>query len=107
MFGHRKCFERFQTFTGVSGGYRNPPGSILGLLGLSGEEEGRLGQAARPSPSSPELDKEGGAAPPFLPLSPSLPFALLLQLGKEGVILPVGVGLLPGVPPPGRPPPPP
>ena len=33
-----------------TGGYRNPPGSILGLMGLSGEEEGRPGQAARPLP---------------------------------------------------------
>ena len=24
-------------------GYRNPPGSVMGLLGLSGEEEGRPG----------------------------------------------------------------
>ena len=36
MFGHRKCFERFQTYTGVPGGYRNPQGSLLGLLGPSG-----------------------------------------------------------------------
>ena len=50
MFGHRKCFGRFRTFTGVPGGYRNPPGSILGLMGLSGEEEGPPGQAAAPPP---------------------------------------------------------
>ena len=36
--------------TGVPGGYRNPPGSILGQMGLSGEEEGRPGEAARPLP---------------------------------------------------------
>ena len=35
-------------FTGVPGGYRNPPGSVMGLLGLSGEEDERPGLAARP-----------------------------------------------------------
>ena len=33
-----------------TGGLPEPPGSILGLMGLSGEEEGRLGLAARPLP---------------------------------------------------------
>ena len=39
-----------------AGGYRNPPGSVIGLLSLSGEEEGRPGQAARPLPLESELD---------------------------------------------------
>ena len=74
----------------------------MGLLGPNGEEEGQpKGSCWRP-PTQSELDKEG-AAPPFLPLSLLLPLILLL-LGKEGVLLPVGVGLLPGAPPPGRPP---
>ena len=50
MFGHRKGSGRFRTFTGVPGVYRNPPGSVMGLLGLSGEEEGWPGQAACPLP---------------------------------------------------------
>ena len=33
-----------------TGSYRNPPGEVMGLLGLSGEEEGRPGQAACPLP---------------------------------------------------------
>ena len=33
-----------------TGGYGNPPRSVMGLLGLSGEEEGRPGQAACPLP---------------------------------------------------------
>ena len=33
-----------------TGGYRNPPGNVMGLLGLSGEEEGRPGLAAHPLP---------------------------------------------------------
>ena len=36
--------------TGVPEGYRNPPGELMGHMGLSGEREGRLGQAARPLP---------------------------------------------------------
>ena len=33
-----------------TGGLPDPPGSVIGLLGLSGEEEGRPGQTARPLP---------------------------------------------------------
>ena len=33
-----------------TGGYRNPPGVYWAKMGLSGEEEGRPGQAARPLP---------------------------------------------------------
>ena len=33
-----------------TGGYRNPPGDLVGLMGLSGEEEGRPGQVACPLP---------------------------------------------------------
>ena len=51
-----------------------PPGGIWALLGLSGEREGRLGQAARPSPSSLNWAREGGRRPPFLlPSPPSFP----------------------------------
>ena len=58
---------------------------------------GGRGEAAKGHPRAPppksELDKEGGGAPPFL--SPSLlPSPLLVQQGREGVLLPVGVGLL-------------
>ena len=77
----------------------------MGLHGPSGEEERRQGLAAPPAPLV--RIGQGGGRPLSFPLSPSLPFPLLLQLGKEGVLLPVGVGLLPGAPSPGRPPPPP
>ena len=33
-----------------TGGYRNPPGSILGLMGLSGRRGGAARAAARPLP---------------------------------------------------------
>ena len=62
-------------------------------MGLSGEER-ELARWWRmlPLPQS-ELDK-GRVGGPLLPsLSSSFPL-LLLQLGKEGVLLPVGVGLL-------------
>ena len=51
-------------------------------MGLSGEEEGlvRIGQG-------------GGVAPPFPSSLPPPSPLLLFQLGKKGVLLPVGVGL--------------
>ena len=51
-------------------------------MGLEGEEGRRQEGAARPSPS------------PLPPLSP----LLLFQLGKKGVLLPMGVGLPLGAP---------
>ena len=42
--GFRASSDKYRG-TGV---YRSPPGSVMGLLGLSGEEEGRPGQAASP-----------------------------------------------------------
>ena len=76
MFGHRKGSGRFWTDTGVPGGYRDPPGSILGLMGLSGRRGGAARAAARPSPSSPNWTRRGAAAPFFLLLlSPFLPFS--------------------------------
>ena len=41
-------------------------------MGLSGEEEGRPGQAARPLPLWSELDSEGGGTPLSFSLSPFL-----------------------------------
>ena len=78
----------------------------MGLLGPSGEEEGRPRAAACPLPSQSELDKEG-AAPPlsFPPLSPSL--SSPTPTWKGGVLLPVGVGILMGHAKGGWPPPPP
>ena len=78
----------------------------MGLLGLSGEEEGRPGQAAHPSPLV-RIGQGGGGAPLSFPLS----LSLLLPPSptptrKGGILLPVGVGLPPwralllGQPPP-------
>ena len=65
-----------------------PPGRYMGLIGPYWERgEGSLGGGA-PKPNPNWV----GDRPPFLPpLSPFLPF--LVQLGKGGILLPVGVGL--------------
>ena len=60
--------------TGVPEGFRNPPGELMGHMGLGGKREGRPGWAARPLSLWSELDKEGGAP---------LPFPLLVGVGKE------------------------
>ena len=103
MFGHWNGSRRVRAFTGVPGGYRNPPGSVWALLGHTGiEERGQKEGGTRP-PSGPNWTREGGT--PFL-LSPST-FPSPIPTRKGGVLLPVGVGL-----PPwralllGRPPPP-
>ena len=76
------------------------------MVGLSGEEERRPGLGRVPLPLV-RIGQGGGRRPPFLPpLSPFLP-PLLLGQGKEGVLLPVGVGLPMARLLPGRPPPPP
>ena len=78
-----------------TGGYRNPPRRLMGLLGPNGEEEGRPKGSRVPPPPHSKLDKEGGGAPfSFPPLSPSL--SSPTPTWKGGVLLPVGVGLLMG-----------
>ena len=84
MFGLRKCSGQVRAYTGVPGGYRNPPGSIMGLMGLSGEEDGRPMQGRVPPPPLVRIGQGGGgAAPPFPCPSLLLPSLLLLLL--EGV----------------------
>ena len=63
-------------------------------MGLSGEREGPDKAGPRAPPPLVRIGLgEGGGAPLFLP--PSLPLpSLLVQLGKGGILLPVGVGLL-------------
>ena len=77
--------------TGVPEGYRNPPGEVMGLMGLSGERgAARVGRA--PRPPGPNWTRRGGGAPFLLPLP--LPFPLLVGVGKRGVLLLLGGGLL-------------
>ena len=77
-------------YGGVTG---TPPGGYWASWAQLVEEERRPRGSRAPLPPKSELDKEGGGAPPFL--SPSLlPSPLIVQQGREGVLLPVGVGLL-------------
>ena len=64
-------------------------------MGLVEEEERRPRGCIAPLPPKSELDKEGGGQRPPFPFFPLflLP-QFLIQLGKGGVLLPVGVGLL-------------
>ena len=77
-----------------TGGLPERPRRLLGLMGpIGGRGEEAKGQPRAP-PTKSELDKEGGRRPPFpFPLT-LLPSPLLLQQGRGGVLLPVGVGLL-------------
>ena len=75
------------------GGLLEPPGGNWASWAQLVEEERRPRGSRVPLPPKSELDKEEGRRPPFL--SPSLlPSPLLVQQGREGVLLPVGVGLL-------------
>ena len=51
-----EVFRVISEKTGVPEGYRNPPGEVMGLMGLSGEREGQPAWAARPLPLWSELD---------------------------------------------------
>ena len=84
-----------------------PPGNLIGLSGPRWKRGKEARAEPHTPPPSPNRTRRGGRRPLSFLLSPSLPFPLLLQLGKEGVLLPVGVGLLPGAPSPARLPPPP
>ena len=73
---------------GVPGGYRNPPGSVCALLGLSGREEEAARWRRVPPKPKPNWTRFG---PPlsFSPLLPSL--LLLLGIGKRrGILLGLG-----------------
>ena len=57
--GYIRTPEVFQVISekiGEPEGYRNPSGEVMGLMGPSGEREGRPGWAACPLPLWSELD---------------------------------------------------
>ena len=68
--------EVFRASSGIyrsTGGYRNPPGSKMGLMGLSGKEKGlpKVGRAPLPS-LGPNRTRRGGRPPSlFSPLRES------------------------------------
>ena len=70
-----KVFRVISEKTGVPEGYRNPPGEVMGHMGLSGEREGLPEVGRVPPPPGPNWTRRGGRRPPsFLPLlSPSFP----------------------------------
>ena len=85
-FGH---IPEYREVTGTPREVYGPYWAIVG-------ERRREPKRGRPPPPSP-IQIGWGADPPFHPpLSPFLP--LLIQLGKGGILLPVGVGLLQGAP---------
>ena len=94
---------------GILSEHRGVTETLPGVIGpswaLVEKRRGGQGRPHAPSPSSPNWTRRGQHPLSFL--SPSSFPLLLLQLGKEEVLLPVGVELLPGAPPPGRPPLPP
>ena len=100
-----------EVFRVKSGFYRSteglpePPGGLMGIVGLCGEEERRPGLGRTPLPLV-RIGQGEGAAPPLPSLSPLSPFPNPIPTRKGGILLPVGVGLLLACPPPGRPHPP-
>ena len=84
--GYIRTLEVFRVIskkTGVSESYRNPPGELMGHMGLRGKERGAASMGrAPPPPSGPNWTRKGGRRPPFP--SPSPPsFPLLVGVGKE------------------------
>ena len=78
-----EVFRMISEKTGVPEGLPEPPGRVLGLMGLRGKERGAASMGrAPPPPSGPNWTRRGAAPPSFLPLlSPFLP--LLLMEGVE------------------------
>ena len=64
-----EVFRVISEKTGEPEGYRNPPGEVMGHMGLSGEREGQPGWATRLLPPGPNWTRRGGRRPPF-PLPP-------------------------------------
>ena len=81
IYGHQNGSDKVRGFIEVPGGYRNPLGKLMGLMGHSGEREGCHRRGARLPPAQTELDKEWGRPPFLIPLPPS-PFPL--SVGRRG-----------------------
>ena len=82
-----------RVFFGVPGSYGNTGEEVYGPYWALGERER---QAARPPMTSPNWSRGRSGAPSFLLFPLPLPCLLLLLLGRGGILLPVGVGLLLG-----------
>ena len=69
-------FQAFSEKTGVPEGYRNPPGRVMGLMGLSGEERGAASMGRAPPPPLVRIGLGRGRRPPSFLLPLPLPFPL-------------------------------
>ena len=96
-------FGGYRIYTGVPGGYHNPPGGYWASWAQVVEEERRPRGSHARVPSQVRIGLGRGRRPPFSFSLFFLPSPLLLQHGKGGVLLPVGVGLLMGRAKGGRP----
>ena len=67
-----EVFRVISEKTGEPEGYRNPPGEVMGHMGLSGERGAAIGGPRASSPVGPNWTRRGGAAPPFPSPSPLL-----------------------------------
>ena len=89
MFGHRKGSEWFRHFFGVPGGYRNPPGEVMGLMGHKKEAHQPTKGWCPPLGSRPNWNRFGGAPPPVVApsLSPIGPLRPITSWGGGPVTL--------------------
>ena len=61
-----EVFRVISEKTEVPGGLPEPPGRVLGLMGLRGKERGAASMGrAPPPPSGPNWTRRGGGAPPL------------------------------------------
>ena len=74
MFGHRKGSEWFRHFSGVPGGYQNPPGEVMGLMGHKKEAHQPTRGWCAPLGRRPNWRRFGGCGLPFPSLLLLLPF---------------------------------
>ena len=66
MFGHRNGSEWFGHFSGVLGGYQNPPGEVKGLMGHKKEAHQTTRGWCAPPWAGGRIEIGLGGGPPFL-----------------------------------------
>src|SRR4051812_6549243 len=66
IFGHRKGSGKISDNTGVPGGLPEPPGGLMGLMGLKWRRGGAARAGRAPPPPLVRIGQGGGRRPPFL-----------------------------------------